>query len=131
MSNNMIETEIVKIFIIKSRQERSIYELNNPKCRRNFILGRIERFVDNKRILCSIKATNGISDIVDEVRKHTSEKRCYVMSVTEHNQQIVDFSIAIDEVYCQGTALLYFPQSKLLYYEGEPYPSKTPRMLLK
>ena len=88
-------------------------------------------FLDDKRILCSIKATNGISDIVDEVRKHTSEKRCYVMSVTEHNQQIVDFSIAIDEVYCQGTALLYFPQSKLLYYEGEPYPSKTPRMLLK
>ena len=98
MSNNMIETEIVKIFIIKSRQERSIYELNNPKCRRNFILGRIERFLDDKRI---------------------------------HNQQFVDFSIAIDEVYCQGTALLYFPQSKLLYYEGEPYPSKTPRMLLK
>ena len=64
-------------------------------------------------------------------RKYTSEKQCYVMSADEYDRQVVDFQTVIDAVYCLGPALFYFPQSGILYYEGEPYSSKTPRWILK
>lgn len=127
----MYEEEIVKKFVISSRRDRCIYELGSPERRKNCILGRIERVFDEKKIICSIRATYGVKSIVDEVRKYTSEKQCYVMSADEYDRQVVDFQTVIDAVYCLGPALFYFPQSGILYYEGEPYSSKTPRWILK
>ena len=46
----MYEEEIVKKFVISSRRDRCLYELGSSERRKNFILGRIERVFDEKRI---------------------------------------------------------------------------------
>jgi hypothetical protein len=137
MDNESIRTEheraTIKAFILKERQERLLYLLENPKRRKKFLdeLGHFRWF--DKRFAVPVKwkvdpalslwgrHLQGIDNIATLLRSRGAAKTCWVISERAAiDGKELELEAALEEVVGgDAGAILSCVPGKLAYFEGE------------
>lgn len=123
-----IELEIVKKYINKSKQERIIWELNNPKKRRNIML---ERFSSPEIF------DNNCIRLVDYMPPNELERYLFQLSRVEEvyfigEDYIGELSLREATLKANtGELCIIYCGKGIGYYQGEQEQGKPPRYLLQ
>ncbi len=130
------EKEFVEAFVLKKKRERSIFELNSKKKRREFfskLCHRYDNIIDS-RYMTKLKAPNSNSkDIYQILMKEGAGKNCYMLSYFEDlDGKTMPLTEALDNCVGRGMpSVVICDPGKLAYFEAEQETGSPPRFLLK
>ena len=120
--NVAAETEFVKTFVIKKKQERYVYLVKSRKRRKTFLreLYHFRDFDPAYEVPLS-GATKTADGLIAELRRRGAVHDCWIISVrADLDGTTMPLADAIHEARrTEGTIVLCAP-GKLAYYEGEP-----------
>lgn len=118
-----LEQQFIKRFVIKSKQERYLSFIENPK-RRGTFLGMLYHGQDlDKQLLQDLRGSglHESTDIRTKASLLENGDKCYIISVNRKlDGREMLLSEAIDEAVGQEGTLLLFGDGAGVYYEGEP-----------
>lgn len=128
MKNKSVEEEIIKTYVIKNKQERILWELNNPKKRENVVF---EKFAGLNLFKNDyIQSIDFLSEEEMESYLFEISKAKDVYFLGEGYLGKLSLKEAVKRA-ATGEICLIYCGNGIGYYQGEQCEGKPPRILLK
>lgn len=123
-SKKELEIEAIKRFVIKERRPRILALIADRNVGEGFgYLAHFVRYLDLRyfKKVPSMSSNREIDFILNEIKQHTSHKRCHVMSEDKSiDGTEMDLKEALSEIVGSGSgSLLILEKGKIVYYESE------------
>lgn len=117
-----IEQTLIKLFVVKDKQERYLTFLAKDKTRNKFI-NQLYHFNDfNWKLFREIPGSeNERQTIAFRVQSNKNISTCYVISTDqEYDRKLLSVDEAIENLIGIEGTILIFGDADIIYYEGEP-----------
>lgn len=136
MNEKATEIAFVESFVLKNKRERSIFELNSKKKRKNFFSKLCHRYNDiiDNRFMTELSAPNSnYSEIYRLLMEEGAGRDCYLISYFEElDGKRIPLAQALKNCVGGGMpSIVICDPGKLAYFEAEQQAGPPPRFLLK
>ncbi len=129
--NEIIEKEIVSLYITDRKTERILYELSHPR-KREQCIWTLSRYFRNDVVTAIDKHKATAQEIVRQMlERGYNNEQCYLLSVDPQTDGTeCTLSEALSKTDVASPMLVYSPEHKIAYWQGEEELSDTERMIL-
>ena len=131
-----IEKIFIETFVVKNKRDRSLFELNSKKKRRDFFSKLSHRYdeIIDLRYTTKIPSPNSSSEYIHQIlKKHGAGKDCYLLSYfNELDRKMMLLSEALEQCVGRGmSSIVICIPNKLAYFEAEQEVGPPPRFIIK
>jgi hypothetical protein len=131
-----IEKIFVETFVVKNKRDRSLFELNSKKKRKDFfskLCHRYDQIIDS-RYTTKLPSPNSSSEHIHQIlKKYGAGKDCYLLSYFKDlDRKTMLLSEALEQRVGRGMPnIVICNPNKLAYFEAEQEVGSPPRFIIK